>query len=482
MSQPFRVRFAPSPTGKLHIGNARAAILNWLLARCYGGDFILRIEDTDTERSSAESEAAILEDLRWLGLDWDEGPDTGGPCGPYRQSERGELYRSQAEKLVEKGLAYYCRATDEQMKAFRQERVDAGSSTAYRGSLSGPNEKDIADKPLSAIRFRVPVEEISSWHDLVKDDISIAHENIGDFIILRADGRPTYNFAVVADDVAMGITRVVRGDDHLSNTPRQLMLYRALEAEPPRFAHIPMILGTDNQRLSKRHGATSVHEFRLAGYLPEALINYLSLLSWSSPTGDEFLRIERLVLEIDFERLGRSAAIFDEKKLRWLNGRHIRALDPHRLSALLLEFAGPQAQKFGKGKFDQVALACREKLELLSDITGYLDLFSGAVPEINDPEARAMLESGEAQKVLEAMAESLRNTKHEDPENMKALFVPVSTRTEVRGRHLFMPVRIALTGRMHGPDLPHIMSVIGAVRCAELLEIASLNADDQNDC
>jgi len=471
MSEKFRVRFAPSPTGMLHIGNARTAILNWLLARRYGGSFILRIEDTDAARSSAESETAILEDLRWLGLDWDEGPDLGGRHGPYRQSERGEHYTSCAETLVERGLAYYCRLTDEQMKVFRAEALAAGNQPLYRGQLSGPNKKEGGPQP-PAVRFKVP-EGQSTWQDLVKGEVTISHQTISDFILLRADGRPTYNFAAAVDDRAMEITHVVRGDDHLYNTPRQMMLHAALESAEPAFAHIPMILGPDRRRLSKRHGATSVREFRRAGYLPETLINYLSLLSWSSPSGEEFLETERLRAEIDFERLGTSAAIFDETKLRWLNGRHIRVLDSGRLSGLLRDFAGPQADSFDSRQWDLISRACREKIELLSDISGHLDVFSGAVPAIEDPEARALLETDEARRVLKLMAARLRQTGSEDAESMKTVIKEVGSETAVKGKLLYMPVRLAISGHMHGPDLPLIMAVLGAERCAELLEAAA---------
>ncbi|MBN2289285.1 MAG: glutamate--tRNA ligase [Candidatus Glassbacteria bacterium] len=470
MSDKFRVRFAPSPTGMLHIGNARTAVLNWLLARRYGGTFILRIEDTDTERSSAGSEVSILEDLRWLGLEWDEGPDLGGKHGPYRQSERGELYRAQAGNLVERGLAYYCRLSDERLEAFRAESLAAGRSPVYRGQFSGPNEKDAGPQP-PAVRFKVPEGE-SAWRDLVKGEVSVSHETIGDFILLRADGRPTYNFAAAVDDRAMEITHVVRGDDHLSNTPRQILLHAALGGPGPLFAHIPLILGPDHQRLSKRHGATSVREFRLAGYLPEALINYLSLLSWSSPSGDEFLEKERLLAEIDFERLGKSAAVFDQTKLRWLNGRHIRSLDPDRLAGLLRVFAAERAGSFDKQRWELVCLACREKIELLSEIDSYLDVFSGRPPEIEDPEARSLLAADEARRVLSLMASILREAGKDDTEAMKALFKTVGQETGVKGKLLYMPVRIALTGSMHGPDLPMIMAVLGARRCAELLEAA----------
>jgi nondiscriminating glutamyl-tRNA synthetase len=472
MEKGFRVRFAPSPTGKLHIGNARTAILNWLLARKYSGSFILRIEDTDLARSTIESEKAILEDLRWLGLDWDEGPDIGGLYGPYRQSERVELYRQAAEKLVELGCAYYCALTDKEMEEFRKSRLAEGKLPVYRGELSKGLVPGSSDNPLS-IRFRVPEAEISSWKDLVKGEVAIENRNIGDFIILRSQGGPTYNFAVVVDDMAMKISHAVRGDDHLSNTPRQLMLYRAFNAEPPAFAHIPMILGPDHQRLSKRHGATSVAEFRAAGYLPEALINYLSLLSWSSASGEDYLPLEILLREIDFERLGKSAAVLDTAKMRWLNGKYIRALPEEKLVSLLRVFAGEEERAFAAYQFRQIALACREKLETLSDITGYLDTFRGKVPEISNPEAKAIMATAEAGTVLAEMVRELKSLKGAGVEEMKSLFKTVGKNTGIKGKMLYLPVRLALTGKEHGPELPNIMAVLGAERSIFLLEHAA---------
>jgi len=470
MGKEFRARFAPSPTGLLHIGNARTAILNWLLARKAGGSFFLRIEDTDLERSSRESEVRIIEDLRWLGLDWDEGPDVGGPRGPYRQSERTERYREAAEKLLKQGLAYYCHMTDEQMEEFRRERLARGESVAYRGSLSGPDIPEVPGSP-TAIRFRVP-GGASTWIDRVKGAVTVSHETVGDFIILRSDGRPTYNFAVVIDDIAMQVSHVIRGDGHLSNTPRQLMLYRALEAGPPEFAHIPMILGPDHKLLSKRHGATSLGEYRDSGYLPQALINYLSLLSWSSASEEEFLPVERLLEEIDFDRLGKSAVVFDPGKLRWLNGKHIRALPEEKLEELLRPFAGAKADRFSAEQFSRIVLACRDKIELLTEIETLLDIFSGNPARIEEAQDLELLQSPEGQSVLGALARRLRLERPAEIEQMQALLGAVGLETAVKGKLLYMPVRLALTGQRHGPELPRIMSVLGAERCAGLLEKA----------
>ena len=471
MANEFRVRFAPSPTGQLHIGNARTAILNWLLARRQGGAFVLRIEDTDSERSTAQSEQSIVRDLRWLGLDWDEGPDKGGPFGAYRQSERGEFYSKAAGLLVERGLAYYCHMSDQDLESFRSEHLARGESPVYRGQLSGPNRPAVSGRSAS-IRFKVQPGE-SSWKDLVKGDVAIDHGNIGDFVLLRSDGRPTYNFAVVVDDIEMQISHVIRGDDHLSNTPRQLMLYAGLDAHPPVFAHIPMILGPDNQRLSKRHGATSVSEFCTEGYLPQALINYLSLLSWSSESGEEFLPPERLKREIDPERLGKSAAVFDPVKLRWLNGKYIRSLEKDKLNELLRSFAGERAGAFSPEQFNLIVAACSEKLEVLTDIRKQLDNFSGETPLIENAEDQALVTDEQARKVLAEMARRLRQQGSDDLDEIKSLFSSVGEAVSVKGKMLYMPVRLALTGRKHGPELPAIMAVLGRLRCAELLEQAA---------
>ena len=298
MSNIARVRFAPSPTGHLHIGNARTAILNWLFARHVNGKFVLRIEDTDPERSKSEYVERIYEDLNWLGLHWDEGPDVGGEYGPYRQSQRLDIYQRYANQLLKEGKAYHCFCNSDELEQMRKTAIEEGRPVTYNRKCLHLTEQAKLDlinegrKP--AIRFKVPAGEVA-FNDLVKDNISFDVENIGDFVIMRAESVPTYNFACVVDDSLMKITHVIRGDDHVSNTPRQILLAEALGMDVPTFAHIPMILGSDRMRLSKRHGATSVDEYRTKGYIPEALINFLSLLSWSSQSGDEILSKERLI-------------------------------------------------------------------------------------------------------------------------------------------------------------------------------------------
>src|SRR5215831_8577759 len=333
----MRVRFAPSPTGHLHVGNARTAIFNWLLARGHRGTFILRIEDTDVARSTRESEATILRDLKWLGLDWDEGPDVGGAHGPYRQSERLHLYESYAKELLAAGHAYYCFCSTAQLEAERQEALATGRPARYAGTCRGLSvdraKARIAAGERPAIRFRVPLREVA-FTDAVRGEVHFHTDVIGDPVIVRADGHPAYNFAVVVDDALMEITHVVRGEDHISNTPRQILLYDALGFAAPTFAHLSLVMGPDHSPLSKRHGATSVAEFRAKGYLPEALVNYLALIGWSPGSGEELLPIAELARRFSLQAVGHSAGVFDEEKLAWANRHYLKTADATRLAEL----------------------------------------------------------------------------------------------------------------------------------------------------
>src|SRR5437899_737256 len=347
----MRVRFAPSPTGQLHVGNARTALFNWLLARGHSGTLILRIEDTDVERSTSDADAAIVRDLKWLGLDWDEGPDVGGPRGPYRQSERLHLYSSYANELVASGHAYYCFCSVAQLDADRQAALNEGRPAKYAGTCRALTREQadarIAAGERPAIRFRVPENREVAFDDLVRGPVRFQTDVIGDPVIVRADGHPAYNFAVVVDDALMEVTDVVRGEDHISNTPRQILLYEALGFMPPRFAHLALVLGPDHTPLSKRHGATSVAEFRAKGYLPEALVNYLALIGWS-PRGTasgrsaaeepELLPIDELARRFALERVGHSAGVFDEEKLAWANRHYLKVADPKRIADLAVPY------------------------------------------------------------------------------------------------------------------------------------------------
>jgi glutamyl-tRNA synthetase len=339
---PMRVRFAPSPTGQLHVGNARTALFNWLLARGHGGSFIVRIEDTDVARSTRESEHAILQDLRWLGLDWDEGPGVQGPTGPYRQSERLHVYRPYADRLLSAGQAYPCFCTIAELDAERQAAVAEGRPSLYAGTcrrLSPARaQARIAAGERPAIRFRVPADRDVVFEDQVRGEVRFPIGVIGDPVIVRADGTPAYNFAVVIDDALMGITHVVRGEDHVSNTPRQILLYEALGFTPPVFAHLALVMAPDHSPLSKRHGATSVAEFRAKGYLPEALVNYLALIGWSPGDDVELLPMAELARRFSLERVGHSAGVFDEDKLAWVNRHYLKLADPMTIAALAVPY------------------------------------------------------------------------------------------------------------------------------------------------
>ena len=338
----MRLRFAPSPTGQLHVGNARTALFNWLLARGAGGTFVLRIEDTDFERSTTQSESAILEDLRWMGLEWSEGIEAGGDCGPYRQSERLHIYRAHVVELMSLGHAYQCFCSAEQLEADRKAALEAGRPPQYVGRCRDITRdqarRRIENGERAVIRFRVPANREVVFNDIVRGEVRFSTEVIGDPVLVRSDGIPAYNYAVVIDDALMAITHVIRGEDHISNTPRQILLYEAFGWTPPPFAHVSLVMGPDHSPLSKRHGATSVAEFRARGYLPEALTNYLALIGWSPGEGEELLPLQELAARFRLEDVGHSAGVFDIEKLAWVNRHYLKAAAPDRLARLAVPY------------------------------------------------------------------------------------------------------------------------------------------------
>lgn len=449
----MRTRFAPSPTGQLHVGGARTAILNWLLARRHGGSFVLRIEDTDLGRNVEGTETHILDDLRWLGLDWDEGPDVGGPFAPYRQSESGEIYAERAHHLLKEGLAYRCTCPPSQGAE--------GQGAPERCTCANSSDRSAEDGPAS-LRFRVPNGDSVTVEDVVRGPVVFPMESIEDFVLLRSDGRPTYNFAAVVDDYRMRITHVIRGTDHLINTPKQILLYRAFGYELPSFAHIPLILGTDRQKLSKRHGATSVGEHRRLGYMPEALLNYLSLLSWSSPSGEELLSREQLAAEVALDRVGASDAIFDRDKLRWLSSRYIQQLPLETLVERLGPFVDRERFPIAVNRFPIAVAAVRDKLSVLSEINDHLEVFT---PRLSDAQTAAreilLADPGTRAVVLDAVRERLTGLPEWDDAAIGAAVRAAGKDVGARGRELFLPVRLAITGEEHGSDLGKIAAVLG---------------------
>ena len=455
----LRVRFAPSPTGHLHVGNARTALFNWLLARGQGGTFILRIEDTDTERSTRESERSILEDLRWLGLDWDEGPDAGGPYGPYRQSERSELYRQTTEQFLAEGRAYRCFCTPDQLEAERQAALAAGQPPKYSGRCRAIAPADaarrVAGGEAAAIRFRIPETREVTFHDLVRGDVTFSTDVMGDPVIVRSDGRPAYNFAVVIDDVRMAVTHVIRGEDHISNTPRQVLIYEALGAPPPIFAHLSLVLGPDHAPLSKRHGATSVAEFRARGYLPEALVNYLALLGWSPGENEEILPMAQMAPRFDLSSVSHSAAVFDVPKLAWMNRHYMKEAGPARIAREALPYfrkAGyvTEAGDAPLGYLESILPIAVGSVDRLEEIPERV----ATIFDWDAARAAALLRSeADGARVVEAFAAAVADQGALDRERFRLAATRVRETTGLKGRALFHPIRLALTAADSGPEL-----------------------------
>lgn len=455
----MRVRFAPSPTGTLHIGSARTALFNYLFARHAQGDFVVRVDDTDAARSEERHEAAIFEDLRWMGLEWDEGPDVGGPCAPYRQSERLERYGLAAGELLASAAAYHCFCSEERLEELRRAALSEHRTPRYdRRCLSLPaNEvrRRLAAGERAAVRFLVPDGDIVI-DDLVRGPVTVGHSAVGDFIIVRSDGVAGYNFATVVDDRDMGITHVIRGDDHLTNTARQLILFRALGAEPPHYAHHSLVLGPDGSKLSKRHGATSIGDFRALGYLPQAVVNYLALLSWSHGD-DEILSLERMIAEFDLLALSPSPAIFDQGKLDWLDHEYIMALDPveheRMFAAHLPAGTPPQACAALAAAFQPSLVAYARAAELAAEV-------------LDTPEPGAS--RGEVTAGAGPQLRHLRDLRVAAPEwlvvagarDLLAEYRAWGKTLGIGARDLLLPLRVALTGREHGPELPFVLAAL----------------------
>jgi glutamyl-tRNA synthetase len=459
----MRVRFAPSPTGQLHVGNARTALFNWMLARHAGGTLVLRIEDTDFERSTRSSEAAILEDLRWLGLDWSEGIEAGGEYGPYRQSERLHLYRAHAVELLAGGRAYHCFCTAEELEADRQRALAAGQAPQYSGRCRalGRDEarRRIDNGEKAVIRFKVPEGRDVVFQDVVRGEVRFHTSVIGDPVLVRSDGVPAYNFAVVIDDALMAITHVVRGEDHISNTPRQVLLYEAFGWRPPAFAHVSLVMGPDHAPLSKRHGATSVAEFRARGYMPEALTNYLALIGWSPGDGQELMPLEELAVRFRLEDVGHSAGVFDLEKLAWANRHYLKLARPVRLVAAGERHLREAGWLTTPTAADRAFLAAvlpvvAPSLDRLDQLPARLRfLFDYSPARILEAEA-VRAELVEAMPVVQALAEELADTPPmTDRDRFRAMAARVREKTGHKGKALFHPIRVVLTGEPEGLEL-----------------------------
>ncbi len=491
-TQPgVRVRFAPSPTGWLHVGGARTAYFNWLFARRHAGAFVLRVEDTDEARSSGASERAVLDDLRWLGLSWDEGPDVGGPHGPYRQSERLPLYRERADELLAAGRAFRCFCTDDELDQRRQAALAAGRPPHYDGRCRALAPADAEARACggepSSLRFAAPARD---WtlRDHVRGEVTFPAGVVGDFVILRSSGLPTYNFACAVDDAAMRISHVIRAEEHLANTPRQLMLYDAFGEAPPQFAHVALILNRDRTKMSKRAGeaAVAVGDWRAAGYVPEAMLSYLALLGFHPGDDREVLTREELLEAFTLDRLGRSGSVFDAAKLQWMNAHWLHHASGEQLAAWLE--SGPGALPVGvadwraearrllaplaPGAREQLLEGVRGNAATLAELPGEVAVLVGGEPAL-EPEAAGSLEAPGARELCAALADALGSLAQWSGEGFKSTIQATGRQQGRKGRELFMPVRAALTGRTHGPELPLLAELLGQDRCIARLQDAA---------
>lgn len=471
-SSKIKVRFAPSPTGNLHVGGARTALFNWLYAKKNGGKFVLRVEDTDTARSTRESEEAMKEDLRWLGLTWDEGPDVGGVAAPYRQSERTAIYKQYVDDLVSRGLAYPCFCTDEELEAMKKEAEEKKLPPVYRGKWSKASKEEvdaaIASEAPYCYRFRVPPSKDITIRDVVRGDVTWNTDNLGDFVILRSNGLPVYNFCVAIDDALMGITHVLRAEEHLPNTLRQVLIYNALGFTPPVFGHMSLILAPDKSKLSKRHGATSVGEFKQQGYLAPAMVNYLSLLGWNDGSEKEIYSVEELQQAFTLDRITKSPAVFDKVKLAWMNGQHLRSLPEDELVSMLAQAlvdAGLLA-KADSPFAAAVAGLVKGSCDLVKDASEQVPaLFGYPLEETTASEAFKPIFEDNFLEVLDVVLAAnssgdLAAAVAGGPAVFKKWINSVGKAQKRKGKRLFMPMRVCFTGRMQGPDVGELLAAL----------------------
>ncbi|OIK12613.1 glutamate--tRNA ligase [Bacillus sp. MUM 116] len=472
MSNEVRVRYAPSPTGHLHIGNARTALFNYLFARNKGGKFIIRIEDTDKKRNIAGGEESQLKYLKWLGMNWDESVDVGGEFGPYRQSERNHIYEVYYKQLLESGKAYKCYCTEEELEAEREAQMARGENPQYSGKcrhLTAEQRSQLeAEGRQPSIRIAIPQGKTYAFDDMVKGVVSFESEGIGDYVIVKKDGIPTYNFAVAVDDHLMEISHVLRGDDHISNTPKQLAVYEALGFQPPIFGHMTLIVNESRRKLSKRDESIIqfIEQYEELGYLPEALFNFITLLGWS-PAGEEEIYSQAELIELfDAERLSKSPAFFDKQKLAWINNQYMKKVEldriyqlavPHLIKAgRLPENMTEDEQQWAK----KLVGLFQEKMSFGAEIVELTELFFKDEAEYEE-EAKEILSGEQVPEVLKAFSHELDQLPSFEADGIKAAMKAVQKSTGQKGKNLFMPIRAAVTGQTHGPDLPQAIELLG---------------------
>ena len=471
MSNEIRVRFAPSPTGPFHIGGARSALFNYLVAKHTNGKFVVRIEDTDRKRSTSESEENIKEALKWLGITWDEGIDVGGADGPYRQTERLDIYQKYTDKLLAEGKAYYCFCTPEELEAEKNAQLAKGETPVYSGKCADlPKEtveQYLKEGRPHVIRIKTPKNETIELDDLVRGHVSFDSNNVGDFVIVKSDGIPVYNYCVVLDDALMHITHVIRAEEHLSNTPRQLVIYKALGFEAPQFAHVSLILGADKKKMSKRHGATSVQQYRDMGYLPDALVNFLALLGWTPDSDQEIFSRDELNEQFSLSRVAKNPAVFDIEKLNWINFHYMKELDEDQLYTLCLphlQKAGYASENPDQAEADWLKAVCaamREHVQYGAQIVDAAKVFFTEDYAPENEETAAVLAEETAPAVLSMFRDELKALDEVTADTVQPLFKKIQKGLKVKGKFVYMPIRVAITGVMHGPDLNVIVALMG---------------------
>ena len=481
-NRPVRVRFAPSPTGYPHVGNIRTAMFNWLLARHSGGKLILRIEDTDVARKVEGAVKAIMEGLRWLGLDWDEGPDVGGDYGPYYQSERLELYKAAAEKLIEQGDAYYCYCSPERLEEMRAGQVKRKEPPGYDRLCRNLTKEECARKEAEGItpvvRFKTPLDGQTAYEDVIWGKVVVENSTLDDFVLLKSDGYPTYHLANVVDDHAMEISHVIRAEEWISSTPRHLLLYKALGFEPPRFVHHPMILGPDRAKLSKRHGAVSILDYRDMGYLPQTMFNFLSLIGWSLDDKTELMTRQELVDNFSLERIGRTGAIFNREKLDWMNGVYIRKLTADEffeaVQPYLMEDLDAGKAVIAEEDYVRAVLPLvQERAKTLLEIAELTQFFF--VDELNYDAGLLIgknMDKVATVKALKAAQDKLEPLKAFEPDSLEGVLRPLAAELGLKAGQLFSVLRVAVTGRTAAPPLFATMAVLGKERCMKRIEVA----------
>lgn len=477
MADRVRVRYAPSPTGDPHVGNIRTALFNWLYARSTGGSFIVRIEDTDRARIIPKSQESILEALKWLGLDWDEGPDVGGPYEPYVQSKRLHLYQEAAHQLIASNMAYYCYCSANRLKEMRAEQTQSKLPPGYdrlcREIEANPNQQ--LRSPY-VIRFKMPLDGETHYRDLIRDEISFDNKNIDDFVIIKSDGYPTYHLASVVDDHAMEITHIMRSDEWVSSTPKHVQLYKALNYEMPIFAHLPIILGPDKSKLSKRHGSVSIMDYKSGGFLPDAMVNFLSLMGWSIDDHTEIVNRQNLIKMFSMERIGRAGAVFNHEKLNWMNGTYIRNMDINDLATAASQFLREHhkttlKQPISETYLRQIMPLIQERIKTFAELPDLIDFFF--IEELDFP-TTDMIQKGmdktHTARAIDIMLEKLKELETWNHENIESTMRSLADQLNIKNGQLFGTARIAITGRKVTPPLFETMEILGKKKCVYRLE------------